>query len=101
RERMAPYHQDVDRTFYGWNDIWLDAAFRDWDIRDALPAISVPVLLIQGADDEYGTPAQLDAIRNGARNARVDTLLLAHCGHAPHRDRPQIALDAVAAFVKN
>jgi pimeloyl-ACP methyl ester carboxylesterase len=101
RERMAPYHQDVDRTFYGWNDIWLDAAFRDWDIRDLLAAIDVPMLLIQGSDDEYGTPAQLDAIRNGARNARVDTLLLAQCGHAPHRDRPQMTLDAVAAFVKS
>jgi pimeloyl-ACP methyl ester carboxylesterase len=57
--------------------------------------------LIQGADDEYGTAAQLDAIRGDATRARVDTLYLAACGHAPHRDRPEAVLPAIAAFVRN
>ncbi|MDQ2872499.1 MAG: alpha/beta hydrolase, partial [Candidatus Eremiobacteraeota bacterium] len=33
RERLGRHHADADRTFYGWNDIWLDPAFRDWNIE--------------------------------------------------------------------
>ena len=87
------------RTFYGWNDIWLHPEFRSWNIRESVRKIRVPLLLIQGVDDEYGTFAQLDAIRSDARQARVDTLYLAQCGHAPHRDRPDAVLPAIAAFV--
>lgn len=101
RERLGRYHQDVDRTFYGWNDIWLHPQFRSWNIRESVRKIRVPLLLIQGVDDEYGTLAQLDAIRSDARQARVDTLYLAECGHAPHRDRPDAVLPAIAAFVND
>jgi pimeloyl-ACP methyl ester carboxylesterase len=55
------------------------------------------VLLVQGADDEYGTAAQLRAIE--ARVADVTTVVLDACGHAPHRDRRDAVLDAVATFV--
>lgn len=99
--RLSKYHRDVERTFYGWNDIWLHPDFRAWNIREAVRNIAVPMLLVQGADDEYGTPAQLDAIREDARKARVDTLLLAKCGHSPHRDRPEPTLGAIAAFLEN
>lgn len=98
-ERLGRYHADVERTFYGWNDIWLHPQFRSWNIEDSVRKIRVPLLLIQGVDDEYGTGAQLDAIREAAQQARVDTLYLARCGHAPHRDRPDAVLPAVAAFV--
>lgn len=99
RERLSRYHEDVNRTFYGWNDIWLHPQFRSWNIRQSVRKIRVPLLLVQGAGDEYGTFAQLDAIRDDADQARVDTLYLAACGHAPHRDRPELVLPAIAAFV--
>jgi pimeloyl-ACP methyl ester carboxylesterase len=99
RERLGRYHADVGQTFYGWNDIWLHPQFRLWNIEDSVRKIRVPLLLVQGVDDEYGTGAQLDAIRDDARQARVDTLYLARCGHAPHRDRPDAVLPAIAAFV--
>lgn len=99
--RLARYHQDVNRTFYGWNDIWLHPEFRSWNIRDAVKKIVAPMLLVQGANDEYGTLAQLGAIREDARSARVDALVLADCGHSPHRDRPELTLGAVAAFVES
>lgn len=100
RSRMERYHQDVDRTFYSWNDIWLDPEFRAWNIRDAVRRIGMPMLLIQGAQDEYGTIAQLEAIQADAQGARVDSLYLADCRHAPHRDRPDVTLSAVRAFVE-
>jgi len=100
-ERLARYHADVHRTFYGWNDIWLHPEFRSWNIQNSVRNVRVPILAIQGSDDEYGTPAQIDAIVQDARDARVDTLMLANCGHAPHRDRPDLTLPAIAAFVKS
>lgn len=98
RERLLPHHEDADRTFYGWNDVWLSSAFRGWDIRDLVARIAVPVLAIQGADDEYGTFAQLGDLRARATRASVDELRLASCGHAPQRDRREETLEAIAAF---
>jgi pimeloyl-ACP methyl ester carboxylesterase len=100
RARLRRYHQDVDRTFYGWNDIWLNPDFRGWNIREHVRAIRVPVLLIQGSDDEYGSSAQLEAIRQDAA-ASVDTLYLANCGHAPHLARSDIVTSTIAAFVRS
>ena len=99
--RLGRYHADVDKTFYGWNNIWLHPDFRSWNIRDAVRRIRVPMLLVQGADDEYGTFKQLKAIREDASASAVDTLYLANCGHSPHRDRADLVTAAVAAFVKN
>ena len=59
RARLARYHADVDNAFRGWNDAWLDPEFRDFDITAYLPSIAVPMLALQGADDPYGTAAQL------------------------------------------
>ena len=53
--RLERYHANVDATFWGWNDIWLDPNFRSWNIEEYLPAIRCPILCIQGKDDEYGT----------------------------------------------
>jgi pimeloyl-ACP methyl ester carboxylesterase len=97
RTKLARWHEDVDRTFYGWNDIWLDPRFRDWNIEPALDAIRCPVLQIQGDADEYGTTAQLDAIAR--RVSDVETLLVPGAGHSPHRDAPDAVVARVAAFV--
>lgn len=97
--RMARYHADAARTFYGWNDIWLSPEFRAWNIRGSVKKIDVPLLLVQGANDEYGTVAQLEAILLDAARAHVDTLILADCGHAPHRDRPEFVSAALETFL--
>jgi pimeloyl-ACP methyl ester carboxylesterase len=99
RERLARYHDDADGAFRGWNDVWLDPAFRAWNIEDVLPSIGCPVLVIQGEDDEYGTAAQVEAVAGGV-SGPVTTMLLPGCGHSPHRDRPGDVLDAIARFVQ-
>ena len=98
RARLARYHDDVDGAFRGWNDIWLDPAFRAWNIEASLPRIDCPKLVIQGADDEYGTPAQLDAIARQIAGP-VETVLLDDCKHSPHRDQPAATLAAMTRFV--
>ncbi len=98
RERMARYHRDVDRTFFGWNDIWLAPAFLEWDITAMLPAIKAPALCIQGSDDEYGTLAQIDMIAKES-GGPVDRLVLSGCGHSPHRDRADYVESAAAEWI--
>ena len=98
RERLGRYHRDARRTFYLWNDAWLDPQFRHWNIEEYLPAIRVPILAIQGVDDEYGTMAQLKSIREKTRGP-CEMLELPACGHSPHRDQPDTVLAALTRFV--
>ena len=97
RDRLARHHADVESAFWGWNDIWLDPAFRDWNIEALLASIRCPLLAVQGHDDEYGTMAQIDSVRLGAPQAQL--LKLAACGHAPHRDQPEALIAATTAFI--
>lgn len=96
--RMGRYHDDATATFRGWNDVWLADEFRDWNIEDRLPGITAPVLLVQGARDEYGTFAQLDAIESGVAGP-VQRLELPDAGHAPHVDARDPVVDAIVDFV--
>ena len=98
RSKLARYHADVDGAFWGWNDIWLDPAFRAWNIEECLPRIACPILAIQGEDDEYGTMDQLARIARGARD--VEIVRLDHCAHSPQRDQPDLLLTAIARFVE-
>jgi pimeloyl-ACP methyl ester carboxylesterase len=98
RTRMARHHADADSTFRGWNDVWLSAEFRAWDITDRLGAIEAPILVVQGSDDQYGSLAQLDAIERGVAGA-VTRLVLPGVGHAPHLEAPTETLTAVATFI--
>jgi pimeloyl-ACP methyl ester carboxylesterase len=100
RERMARHHRDVDRTFFGWNDIWLDPAFRAWNIEDAVRDVRAPALAIQGSDDEYGTLDQIEALARTS-GGTVDRLVLAGCGHAPHRDRASFIEGAVRLWLED
>jgi pimeloyl-ACP methyl ester carboxylesterase len=99
RERLARYHDDPDSAFFGWNDIWLDPAFRAWNVEPEIERIRCPLLAIQGEDDEYGTMAQIERLALRASHARL--VRLAACGHAPHRDQPQRVIDAVSSFVRS
>ncbi len=98
RGRLARYHDDPDSAFWGWNDIWLDPAFRAWNIESALPRIACPVLAVQGEDDEYGTMAQVERVARGV--PRGQAVALPRCGHSPHRDQPEALTEAVVAFVR-
>lgn len=99
RERLERYHgTNVDCAFRGWNDAWLDPGFLDWNIEEYLGGIQIPVLVIQGRDDEYGTMAQVEAIEAQCRGT-VERLVLDRCGHSPHRDRTGATLEAIRRFV--
>lgn len=97
--RLARHHADPDGAFWGWARAWLDPEFAKWNLSEYLPAIRVPVLVIQGRNDEYGTMRQVEAIQGGCAGS-VEVVLLDACGHSPHRDQPEATLQAIAAFVR-
>jgi pimeloyl-ACP methyl ester carboxylesterase len=98
RERLGRYHRDVDGVFWAWNRAWLDPAFRSWDIRESIGYVRVPMLIVQGTRDEFGTVAQIDAAREEAY-CPVDVAMLEGAGHVPHAEQPDAALAAISAFV--
>lgn len=99
RDKLARYHEDVDSAFFGWNDAWLSASFRSWDIAQELAAIRCPVLAIQGKQDEYGTMLQVHGILKHCPQTQV--LELDECGHSPHRDQPAQLIASVNDFVRH
>lgn len=98
RQRLERYHGDnVNGAFHGWSDTWLSPAFSDWDITPLLSGIEVPLLLIQGEDDEYASSKHVELVRQHAR-ASCQTVWLPRCGHTPHLQCPQDTLRAIQAF---
>lgn len=95
--KLGRYHADADSAFWGWNNVWLDPAFRAWNIEDRLPLIACPVLAVQGEDDEYGTLEQIRGIQRGAPRTRL--LILPQCAHSPHRDQPEVLSREAGRFI--
>lgn len=82
RTRLARFHADVDSAFYGWNNVWLSAAFASFDVRHLLSSITCPLLVVQGDADEYGSLAQVQVLALSAPHAQV--CVLSGAGHSPH-----------------
>ncbi|MGH6726197.1 MAG: alpha/beta fold hydrolase [Pseudolabrys sp.] len=98
RQRLARWHADVDNAFKGWNGAWLDPEFRKWDITEFLAYIRVPVLIVQGEDDQYGTVAQIETAERECY-CPVEVALLPGAKHLPQRDKPDETLKVISEFV--
>jgi pimeloyl-ACP methyl ester carboxylesterase len=97
RAKLARWHRDVDNAFYGWNGAWLDPKFRTWDISDYLAYIRVPVAVIQGADDQYGTIRQVEIAQEECY-CPVEVAMIAGAGHTPQREKAEVTLATIADF---
>ena len=97
KAKLARWHRDVDNAFYGWNGAWLNPAFRNWDISEYLAYIRVPIAILQGVDDEYGTMRQVEIAREECY-CPVDVTVIPGAGHQPHREAPGATLDAIQEF---
>ncbi|MCC3156740.1 alpha/beta hydrolase [Hymenobacter sp. 15J16-1T3B] len=99
-ERLARYHGDkTDAVFRAWADTWLLPEFRDWNIESHLPRIGCPVLVLQGAADEYGTAAQVEAIARQV-GGPAEAVLLPGAAHSPHKEAPHETLRLAVDFVR-
>ena len=99
KTKLARWHSDVDNAFYGWNDAWLDPKFRQWDISEYLAYIRVPVAILQGADDQYGTIRQIEIAREECY-CPVDVTIVPGAEHSPQREAPEPTLNSITEFAK-
>jgi pimeloyl-ACP methyl ester carboxylesterase len=97
KTKLARWHRDVDNAFYGWNGAWLDPKFRSWDISEYLAYIRVPVAIVQGSDDQYGTIRQVEIAQEECY-CPVDATIIPDAGHSPHREAPEATLNAISEF---
>jgi pimeloyl-ACP methyl ester carboxylesterase len=98
RTKLARWHRDPDNAFFSWSGPWLDPQFLSWDIRPELAAIGVPVLVVQGDQDQYGTLEQVETAKRLCASP-VEAVILPGIRHIPHRDAPAETLAAVADFI--
>ena len=100
REALLRFHQEkTDEIFKAWYVTWLSSWFQYWNLEYLLPSVVCPVLAIQGAEDQYGTPAQINSI--AAKTERGQKALVAECGHAPHQEKPDITLQLMTRFLQS
>jgi pimeloyl-ACP methyl ester carboxylesterase len=95
---LFTYHgEKTEAVFRAWSDTWLSGFFRHWNIEYLLPSIECPILAVQGAEDQYGTVAQVDAIATKAPDTQK--AMVAACGHVPHKERTDVVLKLMADFL--
>jgi len=99
RQKLEKYHgANTDCAFWGWAGAWLHPDFVTWNLEEYLPRIKVPMLVIQGENDEYGTSAQVEAIARQA-GAGAEVMIVPDCGHTPHREQEVTTFQAMAGFI--
>jgi pimeloyl-ACP methyl ester carboxylesterase len=98
REKLKRWHADADGAFRSWCEPWLDPAFRKWDITEALGYIRVPILIVQGDADQYGTLKQVETAQQECY-CPVETAVLPGIRHVPYREAPELTLKIVADFI--
>ena len=99
RERLKTYHgSNVDNAFLGWSGAWLRDDFAQWNIESVLPAIEIPILVLQGKQDQYGTIAQVETVRQ--HGGEVLVAMFDDCKHAPHSELPELTLHHIGRFIR-
>jgi pimeloyl-ACP methyl ester carboxylesterase len=98
REKLARWHADVDCAFRSWSEPWLDPEFRKWDVTEVLGYIRVPILIVQGENDQYGTMRQVETAKAECF-CPVDSVILPEVRHDPCREAPEQTLAAITGFL--
>jgi pimeloyl-ACP methyl ester carboxylesterase len=98
RAKLGRWHKDVDATVLGWANVWLGNDFGQWDLTEDLAHVRVPMLIIQGEEDQYGTIRQIEIAQEECY-CPVEVVMLPDTQHEPHREAPDATLDAIVDFV--
>jgi pimeloyl-ACP methyl ester carboxylesterase len=98
REKLARHHKNVDNAFEGWRSAWLNPKFKEFNIRDALAHIRVPILMIKGEHDPYSTLAQLE-VAQADTYCPLEGVIIPGAGHSPQRDDPAMTLEVIRNFL--
>lgn len=99
RRGLAKHHKEPVRVFKEWSSVWLSDEHKNWNIVSDLKKITVPLLAIQGRQDEYASLKQIEIIAQEVPQTRL--LVLDSCRHSPQFDARDRVLGAIAAFLEN
>lgn len=97
--KLARYHRDADAVFQSWIAGVTTPQMLQFPLDRYLPKIVCPILVLQGADDEFGGAVQLQTIQKYLTHAQCE--VLAGAGHLLHRERTELVLEKVRAFLVN
>lgn len=99
QQRLALYHQHPDDVFASWSS-WATMLGKEaFPLRDFLHRIACPVLVLQGARDEFGTTLHLETLQSSIPDLQHETF--ADTGHLPHREQTDRVLTTVSHFLSN
>jgi pimeloyl-ACP methyl ester carboxylesterase len=97
--RLEVYHgTKASWVVRAWTQLWLSPQYASWSLAKDLPKVRCPLLAIHGEQDEYGSvrfPEMICELAGGA----AEKLIIPGCGHVPHREKPDVVLDAVDRFL--
>ncbi|SDZ61215.1 alpha/beta fold hydrolase [Pseudomonas sp. NFIX28] len=91
---QAPGQLERLQRYHGAKAPWVLTAFQAWTLESSVASIDCPLLVLHGADDEYGSLLHPERIARLA-TARQRCLILENCRHMPHRETMEVVLDAV------
>jgi pimeloyl-ACP methyl ester carboxylesterase len=100
RTRLQRHHADADATVQGWLDFWLHRDFKSFDMQDDLAHIRVPILIVKGENDPYGT---IEQIRMAERECYcpVESIIIPDARHSPHHEQRELTLGAITSFINH
>lgn len=96
---LVKYHGDKTETvFRSWSETWLSKWFKHWNIEYLLPSIDVPMLVIQGANDQYGSTEQVTSIISKT-SGHAHWEILDNCAHVPHSEAQTVVVALMSDFI--
>jgi pimeloyl-ACP methyl ester carboxylesterase len=96
---MERFHGDrATHLLQCWTEVWQRTLYDSWDISAEISAIQAPLLSIQGTEDAYGLPSQLESIASAVSHARTE--MIEGLGHFPQLEDPERVVGMVQGFLE-
>jgi lipoate---protein ligase len=101
RARLRRHHGErTDALFARLVEVWnAEEAGAGWGLEEYVRKVRCPVLAIQGAEDEFFSVAQLDALER-LLGGRLHRVVVPGCGHYPLHQARSDTLAAAIRFIR-
>ena len=95
---MVRFHGDrAAHLLRCWSEVWQKTLYDSWDICEEIRDINVPLLAMQGSQDAYGLPSQLDGIKCAVPTAEIE--MINGLGHFPQLEDPEKVVTRISKFL--
>lgn len=99
KKSLQRQHANAEPVFKRWYNLWTGGNFfHHFNLLPELKNVSCNIVAVQGSKDEFASPRQLQDIETLAQRARA--LWIKECGHAPHRQNPDLIVSLVKDWLR-